>query len=54
LGQSEAAPDALHRNEGALTELRCRLIEKPFDLGDLLALIEGELLARQKMLSGDQ
>jgi DNA-binding response OmpR family regulator len=42
-----AAPDVLRRYEDALTGLGCHLIEKPFDLGDLLALIEGELLARQ-------
>jgi DNA-binding response OmpR family regulator len=42
-----AAPDVLRRHQGALLDLRCRLIEKPFDLGDLLAVIQGELLDRQ-------
>jgi DNA-binding response OmpR family regulator len=42
-----AAPEDLRRNKRTLTNLRCRVIEKPFDLDDLFALIEGELDSAQ-------
>jgi DNA-binding NtrC family response regulator len=38
-----AARNMLHQHADALMDLRCQVLEQPFDLGDLLALIEAGL-----------
>jgi two-component system alkaline phosphatase synthesis response regulator PhoP len=42
-----AAHEALRQHQGKLTELQCHVLEKPFDLDDLRALVMGELLCRR-------
>jgi DNA-binding response OmpR family regulator len=42
-----AASDRLDQHAFILRDLRCPVLEKPFDLDDLLALIAGELVTAQ-------
>jgi two-component system response regulator (stage 0 sporulation protein F) len=42
-----AAPNILHRHDPSLIRLRCHVLEKPFDLDDLRALIKGALASAQ-------
>jgi DNA-binding response OmpR family regulator len=42
-----AAADRLDQHAFILRDLRCPVLEKPFDLDDLLALIAGELVTAQ-------
>ena len=42
-----AASDRLDQHAFTLRDLRCPVLEKPFDLDDLLALIAGELVTAQ-------
>jgi DNA-binding response OmpR family regulator len=44
---TSAAQNILRQHADALLALRCHVLEKPFDLADLLALIEGALAVAQ-------